>query len=463
MNVVQRLSAALPGLVQTDPQLLQAYRADRSGHLAPATALAVVQARSIVDVQTVCRIAHEYRTPVVTRGAGTGLSGGAIAGAGEIVLSTTSMVRIVEVSADNRLAVVEPGILNGDLNRELAKQGLWWPPDPASKDISTVGGNIAMNSGGLLCAKYGVTREAVLALKVVLADGQLISVGHRTVKGVTGYDVCALMVGSEGTLGVIVEATLKLRSMVAGTVATIAAYFDSVAEAAGAAASITAAGLQPAMMELLERRTLECVSRYTGVDLVSRGNAYCLIQCDGPSAESDASEMAEVIRNAGGRVEITTDPETAEGLVDVRRQVFPALETMGTLLVEDVAVPRSRMAEMFDKVSDLENKYDVIIPTTCHAGDGNLHPSFVFSGGTVPDSVWAAAEELFTHALALGGTLSGEHGIGILKRRWLGDELGAVQLGLQRQIKAVFDPHNLLNPGKVFNPVEAPTLESVNP
>ncbi len=461
MDVVHHLSTALPGLVQTDPSVLQMYRADRSGHLASGTALAVVQARTVEDVQTVCRIAHEHRTPVVTRGAGTGLSGGAIAGAGEIILSMTSMTRILEVSADNRLAVVEPGILNGDLNRELAKQGMWWPPDPASKDISTVGGNIAMNSGGLLCAKYGVTREAVLALKVVLADGRLISVGHRTVKGVTGYDVCALMVGSEGTLGVIVEATLKLRSLVTGTVATIAAFFDSVGEAAAASAAITAAGLQPAMMELLDRRTLECVSRYTGVDLVLRGNAYFLVQCDGPGAESDASEVAGIIRGAGGRVEITTDPQTAQALVDVRRQVFPSLEAMGTLLVEDIAVPRSEMTEAFAKISDLEIKYGVMIPTTCHAGDGNLHPSFVFSGESVPDSIWAAAAELFAHALALGGTLSGEHGIGILKRRWLGDELGAIQLGLQRQIKAVFDPHNLLNPGKVFDPVRAPLVESL--
>ncbi|MEV7648859.1 FAD-linked oxidase C-terminal domain-containing protein [Arthrobacter sp. NPDC089319] len=453
MDVVEQLAAALPGQVQTDPGLLEACRTDRSGHVADGSPLALVQARSIEDVQTVCRITHQHDVPVVTRGAGTGLAGGGIAGAGEIVLSTAFMNRILEVSTANQLAVVEPGILNGDLNRELAKQGMWWPPDPASKDISTVGGNIAMNAGGLLCAKYGVTREAVLALKVVLADGRLISVGHRTVKGVTGYDLCALMIGSEGTLGVIVEATLKLRPVVAGTVATIAAFFDSVDQGAAAAARITAAGLQPAMMELLDARTLECVSRYTGVDLISRGNSYFLIQCDGPAAEADAAAMAAIIGQEGGRAEITTDPEEAALLVDVRRQGFPSLEAMGTLLVEDVAVPRDAMTAVFAKVAELEAKYQVMIPTTCHAGDGNLHPSFVFSGDTVPDAVWAAADELFSYALTLGGTLSGEHGIGVLKRRWLGDELGTEQLELQRQIKAVFDPRNLLNPGKVFAPV----------
>lgn len=452
MNLIEQLTVALPGRVRTDPRLLEACRTDRSGHVAAGAPLALVEALSIEDVQTVCRIAHQHGTPVVTRGAGTGLAGGGIAGDGEIVLSTTSMTRILEVSTTNQLAVVEPGILNGTLNRELAKQGLWWPPDPASKDISTVGGNIAMNAGGLLCAKYGVTREAVLALKVVLADGRLISVGHRTVKGVTGYDLCALMIGSEGTLGVIVEATLKLRPSVAGTVATIAAFFEGVDQGATAAARITAAGLQPAMMELLDARTLECVSRYTGVDLVSRGNAYFLVQCDGPGAEADAAEAAVIIADAGGRAEITTDPKEADRLVEVRRQGFPSLEAMGTMLVEDVAVPRDQMTAVFHKIAELEVKYQVMIPTTCHAGDGNLHPSFVFSGDTVPDSVWAAADELFSYALTLGGTLSGEHGIGILKRRWLGDELGTEQLDLQRQIKGVFDPQNLLNPGKVFEP-----------
>lgn len=456
MDIVEQLSQALPGIVNIDPQVLEACRTDRSGHLAAGTPLALVEARSIEDVQAVCRIATATNTPVVTRGAGSGLAGGGIAGTGEIVLSTMNMNRILEVSTANQLAVVEPGILNGDLNRALAEHGMWWAPDPASKDISSVGGNIAMNAGGLLCAKYGVTREAVLALKVVLADGRLISVGHRTVKGVTGYDLCALMIGSEGTLGIIVEATLKLRPLVAGEVTTLAAYLDSVDTGAAIAAAISAAGLQPAIMELVDRRSLECLDAHTGGNLLGRGNAYLLIQCDGAAAAADAEAMLQIIRATGADVETTTDPVLAEAWVGVRRELFPAMDAQGTLLVEDVAVPRDAMTAMYTKIAELEEKYGVIIPTGAHAGDGNLHPCFIFQEEEVPEAIWDAAGEMFTYALELGGTLTGEHGVGVLKKRWLGDELGETQLLLQRQIKAVFDPAGLLNPGKMLDPLAQP-------
>ncbi|MDJ0350253.1 FAD-linked oxidase C-terminal domain-containing protein [Cryobacterium sp. PH29-G1] len=450
MNVAHLLAEALPGRVVTDTEELARYRTDRSGHMAAGTPLAAVHARSIDDVQVVCRIAYETGTPVVTRGAGTGLAGGGIADSGEIVLCMGAMQEILEISTANRLAVVQPGILNGALNEELAGYGLWWPPDPASKDVSTVGGNIAMNAGGLLCAKYGVTREAVLALKVVLADGRLISVGHRTVKGVTGYDVCALMIGSEGTLGIIVECTLKLQPAVAGTRSTIGAFFPALEQAIDAVSRITEAGLVPAIMELLDRRTLECVGTYTAQNLLAQGSSYLLVQCDGPAALPDAEAVAGFIEAAGGTAFTTMDPDESARLVNIRRQAFPALESMGTMLVEDVAVPRDRVADMFRKVVELEDRYDIMIPTACHAGDGNLHPSFVYQGATVPDEIWSAAGELFAYALELGGTLSGEHGIGLLKRRWLGAELGDDLLDIQRQIKTLFDPRDILNPGKVF-------------
>lgn len=451
-DVITRLTDALPGRVTTDPDRLQALRTDRSGVLADGLPLVLVEAESVEDVQLVCRIATETRTPVVPRGAGSGLAGGGIAGAGEIVLSTDRMRRILEISPANQLCVVEPGIYNGELNAALAERGLWWPPDPASKDFSSVGGNIAMNAGGLLCAKYGVTREAVLALKVVLASGELIEVGHRTVKGVTGYDLCALMIGSEGTLGIIVEATLKLRPVIEGVVPTIGVFFDSIEQAAAAAAAITAGGLHPAIMELLDRRMLEAVTVFTGIDFAAQGNAYLLVQTDGPLALPDAERILTIATGLGGRGELTTDPEHAASLVDVRRKGFPALEAMGSTLVEDVAVPRDRMVEMFAAIEEIEARYEVTIAVPAHAGDGNLHPTFVFPGdpNEVPERVWEAAQEIFTTALALGGTLSGEHGIGLLKRRWLGKELGDVQLDLQRAIKRVFDPLNLLNPGKVF-------------
>ncbi|WP_369045849.1 FAD-binding oxidoreductase [Sinomonas sp. P10A9] len=448
--VVESLRTVLPGRVETDPDLLARYTTDRSGHRSSGGPLVAVHPHSIEDVQAVCRIACAARVPIVSRGAGTGLAGGAIAGPGEIVMSFRDMDQVLEVSEVNRLAVVQPGILNGQLNAVLAEHGLWWAPDPASKDISTVGGNVAMNAGGLLCAKYGVTREAVLALKVVLADGTLLSVGHRTVKGVTGYDLCALMIGSEGTLGIIVECTLKLQPLPAGDAVTIGAFFETLDDAVSAVTETTRRGHVPAIMELMDRRTLDFVRQFTGQDIAPGAGAYVLVQCDGASAADTAERIAAIAQSSGGTVEITTDPDESRRLVDFRRGAFPALEAMGTLLVEDIAVPRDQMGAAFAAIRRIEDKHGVVIPTTCHAGDGNLHPTFVFTGDDVPERVWDAAAEIFTTALQLGGTLTGEHGIGLLKRRWLGDELGDAQYDLQRRIKHVFDPDNILNPGKVF-------------
>jgi glycolate oxidase len=432
--------------VSFDPADLEEMRADRSGHLSAAAPLALVTARGIEDVQATLRIASEHGIPVVPRGAGTGLAGGAIGGAGEIVLSTLGMTGILEINADDQLAVVQPGILNENLNVALAPHGLWFAPDPASRAISTVGGNIATNAGGLLCAKYGVTREAVLGLKIVLADGRLMTLGHRTVKGVTGYDLTALLIGSEGTLGVIVEATLKLHALPVGPMATIGAYFTSIERAAAASAAITAARLRPAAMELIDQSALAGIGEYLGLDLGSRGS-YLLVQFDG--AEEAESAVA-IIRALGGDAEITTDQAEGERLFAIRREFHSAMTAKGTVLIEDVAVPRSQLPAMFAAITQIEKKYGMVIPTVAHAGDGNLHPNFIFQGSEVPSAVWDAADEMFLACLRLGGTLTGEHGVGILKRRWLRDELGDDQVTLQRELKHVFDPLNILNPGKVF-------------
>jgi glycolate oxidase len=304
------LVAELGDAVRTDAETLNAVRADKSGHVSPTTPLAVVEATTIEQVQAAMRFATAHRIPVVPRGAGTGLAGGAIAGEGEIVLSTRAMTRILEISVDDELAVVEPGVLNGDLNAVLAERGLWWAPDPASRAISTIGGNIATNAGGLLCMKYGVTREAVLGLKVVLADGRMIQLGHRTVKGVTGYDLTALMIGSEGTLGIVVEATLKLRPLPRGEVVTISSSFPSVELAARAAAVIVASGIKPAIMELLDGRALSGIGAYLGIDFADTG-AQLLVQTDGTSAATEARDALAVIRSLGGEAELTDD--RAEG------------------------------------------------------------------------------------------------------------------------------------------------------
>jgi glycolate oxidase len=449
--VVVALIDALGSAVSTDAAVLAALRADKYGHRTAAPPLAVVTAQSVEQVQQTLRIASAHGTPVVTRGAGTGLAGGAIGGRGEIVLSTLAMNQVLEINAADELAVVQPGIINAELNAQLAPHGLWFTPDPASRAISTVGGNIATNAGGLLCAKYGVTRDSVLGLAVVLADGRLLRLGHRSVKGVTGLDLTALMVGSEGLLGVIVEATVRLRRLVTGPTPTIGAYFGSVRAAAEAAAAVTAAGIRPAVMELVDGASLEAIGDLLGLEL--RGAAYLLVQTDGPGAEAEASALLTLLQSAGGSAEMTTDATEAERLLEIRRAMHPAMERLGTTLIEDVSVPRSALPAMFDAIADIERRHGIRIPTIAHAGDGNLHPNFVYDAdadAAVPAHIWAAADELFQAAIALGGTLTGEHGIGVLKRRWLRDELGDAQFELQRQIKHVFDPAGILNPGKVF-------------
>jgi glycolate oxidase len=451
---IAALRAELGDIVRTDPDALHEARADKSGHVSPTAPLAVVEPVTIADVQATLRFATEHRLPVVPRGAGTGLAGGAIAGEGELVLSTRRMTRVLEVSVDDELAVVEPGVLNADLNDQLAPRGLWWAPDPASRRIATVGGNIATNAGGLLCVKYGVTREAVLGLKVVLADGRLLELGHRTVKGVTGYDLTALMVGSEGTLGVIVEATLRLLPIPRGTIVTVMARFDSVEQAARASSVVTASGIKPAIMELLDPLAVRNIGAHLGVDLGV--GAIVLARTDGVAAEAEAEALAAVMRSLGGVVESTADADEGERLFDIRRAFHPAQVALGTVLIEDVAVPRSALPAMFAAIERISAKYGLEIPTVAHAGDGNLHPNFVFSADEVdghvdvPDHVWAAADELFLDCLRLGGTLTGEHGVGILKKRWLRDELGDDSFALQKQLKQVFDPLGILNPGKVF-------------
>lgn len=451
-DVLALLRDALGERVDTRPASLHDARADKSGHAAAGTPLAVVHAKSVDDVQATLRIATATRTPVVTRGAGTGLAGGANAGGGEIALSVRDMTRILEVRADDLIAVVEPGILNGDLNAALAAQGLWWAPDPASRAISTVGGNIATGAGGLLCAKYGVVRDAVLGVDLVLADGRLLHLGHRSVKGVTGLDLTSLIIGSEGTLGVVVGATLKLRRAVPGEVRTLAATFPDVRTAAVASAAVTASGVQPAIMELMDAASLAAVHRLLQLPAPTPGAAQLTIQTDGPAAATEAEAIADVLRGVGGTVAVAADAAEGERLLTVRRSMHPAMETLGTSLIEDVSVPRSALPAMFDEIARVELEHGLAIPTVAHAGDGNLHPNFVFAGPDVPPEVWAAADDLFRAALRLGGTLTGEHGVGVLKRRWLVDELGEDQWELQRGIQRVFDPLGIMNPGKVFAP-----------
>jgi len=436
---------------RTDPAVLAAHRYDRSGWTPEVRPAVVASVHDVAGVQHVLRLAHETATPVVARGAGTGLAGAATAADGGIVLDLTGLNRIVDVVIADELALVQPGVLTADLDRAAQRHGLRYAPDPASVEISTVGGNIATNAGGLRCAKYGVTRDAVLGLDVVLADGRLIHTGRRAIKGVTGYDLTSLFVGSEGTLGVIVGAALRLRPIPAAT-ATICAYFPDAVSAFAAVGAVRAAGVVPAVAEFVDGPTLGRIDEHLGTTLRGRGDAFLLVQTDGAAAAAEAEQAVRALRAHATDVEVTTDPVEGARLTAVRRAALPALERVGRVLIEDISVPRSQLPAAVEAVRAAAASTGTSMHTFAHAADGNLHPIIVLAPGQEPSdpAVVAAADSIFRAALDLGGTVSGEHGVGVLKRRWMRAELGEDVDALQRQIKAVFDPKGILNPGKAI-------------
>lgn len=441
------------GEIVTDAELVAPYRGDQGWAGAPADPLCVVVARSLADVVATMRWATRQHVPVVPRGAGTGLAGGANATDGCVVLSLAQMTAIQELSVADQLARVEPGVITADLARAADECDLMYAPDPGSANRSTIGGNLATNAGGFRCCKYGVTRDSVLALDVVLADGRRLAVGRRTAKGVTGYDLASLFVGSEGTLGVIVGATVRLRHKPTARPAMTAAFFRDVEAAARAPAMIARAGLEPSLLELADDVTLYTIDRWQPLGLPCPGAALIIGQFDTPNAEDCATEMAKVCRRTGAvTTDVTTDAAEAERMLDIRRSALSAVERLGRTLVEDFVVPRSRLPEMLATIRRIGDRHGVLIATVVHAGDGNLHPTVMFdsTAAEVPESVWAAADDMFRAAMALGGTLTGEHGVGVLKRRWLRDELGDDSLSVHRAIKAALDPLGILNPGKVL-------------
>ncbi len=436
--------------VDTSPSALVVAQADKSGLVSGSEPLAVVFPQTVSAVQQALKWANEHNVAVVARGGGSGLSGGAIGQAGELVVSLERMNRILEISVDDRLARVEAGVINIDLDAAAREHGLWFAPDPASRQWSTVGGNIATNAGGLLCAKYGVTRESVLELTVVLMDGRVLETGHRSVKGVTGFDLVSLFVGSEGLMGIIVEATVKLLPIPRHEPLTLAARFRNISDAAQSCLDISQSGHTPALLELIDAPSLRHIHRYLEMPTPPEDEVLLIAQADGADAAESIGQFGSLCEANGGEVELGKSPDDSNELLALRRSMHPAMESLGRVLIEDVSVPRSQLRAMFEEIRGLEEKWQVEIPTVAHAGDGNLHPNFILEGDDVPDDIWSAADEMFQAAIKLGGTLTGEHGVGSLKKRWLPDELGLEQLEIQRQIKRVFDPKGLLNPGKVF-------------
>ncbi len=381
------------------------------------------------------------------------LAGGATATDGCLVLSTARMAAIREVDPANEIAVAEAGVFNADLDRAAAEHGLMYAPDPSSHEISTIGGNLATNAGGLRCVKYGVTRDSVLGLEVVLAGGRVLRTGRRTMKGVTGYDLTGLFVGSEGTLGVITSATLRLRPRPAQYPVTVAAGFASFAAGARAVTAILAARLKPSMLELMDSATLRAIDDWKSTGFGADVQALLIAQDDSESAERGGQRMREICLGAGAAMaEVSQSEAESRQLLDLRRLSYPAIERLGVALVEDVCVPRTRLPDMVARIEQAAQRHGVYIATVAHAGDGNLHPVFVFERGLpeVPPPIWAAADEVFRAALEMGGTLSGEHGVGMIKRRWLADELGAESMIVHHAIKNALDPEGIMNPGKVL-------------
>ncbi|MFD7024782.1 FAD-binding oxidoreductase [Promicromonospora sukumoe] len=448
------LRTALPdGAVLTED--VERYAHDDAEWADYATPAAVVLATNLDDVVATVRIAGEHGAPVVPRGAGTGLSGGANAMAGAVVLSLERMTRIVEVNAAERYAVVEAGVLNDDLRRHVAQHGLWYPPDPASQAISTIGGNVATNAGGLCCVKYGVTRDYVLGMTVVLADGSVARLGRTTAKGVTGYDLTGLMVGSEGTLGVVVDVTLKLRPLGGREDRAIVGWFPSLADAGNAVAAVSGAGIVPAALELIDSTCLRAVADWQGWTLPEGAAALLLAKVDEPGAagEALAERVAAFFEKAGGtQVERAFAADEVDRLFLARRLAYPALERLGPVLTEDVCVPRGAVPEMLGRIERIAREADVVIANIAHAGDGNLHPLIIAPDGD--DAAKARAKTAFGRIVdecrALGGTVTGEHGVGLLKLRGAAAELSPAVLAMHRAVKDALDPRGLLNPGKAF-------------
>jgi glycolate oxidase len=442
-----RDALAAAGDVIYDLDVIEQYRHDQAapGMLAAGMPLAVVRPTTTEQVRAAVAAARDHGIPIVPRGAGSGLSGAANASDGCIVLSLERMTKIVEVDPGAMTSTVQAGVINADLRAAAGEQGLWYAPDPASYEFSTIGGNVATNAGGLCCVKYGVTREALLGVEVVLADGTVERVGRRTRKGVVGYDLTSLLCGSEGTLGVITEITTRLLPK-PGPAATLAASFAELAPAGRAIAEIVR-HRQPSMLELMDRTAVRAVEEFKPMGL-DADSALLFGGSDSASGLADVEWMGAICEEAGATVVVTTD-EPAEGrlLTAARRLALTALERQGATLLDDVAVPLNAIPTLIERIEEIAASNGVLIATFGHAGDGNMHPTVVYDHNSESERAAArqAFEEIVEAALALGGTASGEHGVGALKRRFLDAELGS-SIGLHRKIKQAFDPENLLNP-----------------
>ncbi|MBB4683512.1 FAD-binding oxidoreductase [Amycolatopsis jiangsuensis] len=452
-DLTTALAAVLPGgTVQTDPDVLAAHSCDHASTCPAGVPACLVRPRTTEEVSAVLRYAYEHRIPVVPQGARTGLSGGANAVDGAILLSLERMTAILGIDEDNQIATVEPGVVNAEFSRAVARRGLFYPPDPSSWEMSTLGGNVATNAGGLCCVKYGVTADWIRGLEVVLADGRVLRTGRDTAKGVAGYDLTRLFTGSEGTLGVVTKIVTALRPA-AEAPRTAIAFFGDLGSACATVTDVMTGGLRPSLLELIDPVGLAEVSRERDYGFPPGTSTVLIAQSDSVAeAEGVLGGFTTAVRRHGGEALVADDPEEGKLFLAARRSVGLVLEKRGALLSDDVCVPRTRLRELVAGVGEIGDRLGVRIACTGHAGDGNMHPTIVFDAAD-PDEK-RRAEEAFEAVMALGlrlgGTITGEHGVGLLKRGWLERELGPVGLDAHRWIKTAFDPRSILNPGKVL-------------
>ena len=456
---LQTLAAQLTdGALTTDPDVVAAHSKDEALFCPHDGAIALVRAKTVEDVQATVRFAHEHRIPVVPQGARSGISGGANATEGSILLSVAGMKDVLEVNTSERTVRVQPGIINQVLKDHLRPFGLSYPPDPGSVGISSIGGNIATNAGGLCCVKYGVTRDFVRSIDVVLADGTLTTFGPRTAKGVAGLDMRGLFIGSEGTLGIVVEATLRLIPLIPDPVTAVAVFPD---ERSGlqTVADFMAAGGQPSLFEFLDRASIQMLNAYGDFGLDADAGSMLLVQFDQPAQAADMLASFEAVAEAAGALDVAVsdDPADSAALVAARRSIQPAYEKFahahgGGQLLDDVCVPRAAMPEFCDRLDALRDSTGLTIALVAHAGDGNTHPSVFFDAQDEQQTATAeqAFEQIMQIGLDLGGTITGEHGVGYLKKGWLAQELDEGSRWAQRAVKEALDPRGILNPGKML-------------
>ncbi|MFZ9629584.1 MAG: FAD-binding oxidoreductase [Ilumatobacteraceae bacterium] len=454
MTLLDELRSRLPDdCIAADPDIVASYAQDHGLFEQAGVAAVLVMPRTTADVVACMAAARAVGAPVVTRGAGTGICGGANAVDGCVVLSMHRMNQVLTIDTVNRMARVQPGVINGDLKRAVAAHGLFYPPDPASFEMCSIGGNVATNAGGLCCVRYGVTRDYVIGLEVVLATGEVIRTGRHTIKNTAGLDLTGVFVGSEGVLGVVTEATVRLIPAPPPP-CTAVAYFPDLVSAGRAIVEVFRNGHEPSLMEIVDNASLRLVREVYQMDIDASAAALLLVQTQGDSAESSIEGIASLC-TANGATEVyhVTDPAEGDMFIEVRRRVWPAAEQSGKqLLPEDVAVPRERLPELLEGIVAIGEQRRMVIPTVGHAGDGNMHPILMFDGND-PDArerALGAFADMVELALSLNGTIAAEHGVGSLKQRFLERELDPVHRAVQHRVKAMFDPDNLLNPGKAI-------------